>query len=72
MELELAALNPYLATLPNETQYEVKRLLAERFFANDGSKVESVKLPEQTGNPSELLKPALENIKLVLEAITKK
>ncbi len=26
MELELAAINPYLATLPNETQYEVKRL----------------------------------------------
>ncbi len=28
MELELAAINPYLAALPDETQHEVKRLLA--------------------------------------------
>lgn len=72
MELELAAINPYLATLPSETQYEVKRLLAERFFASEGKKIESVKVPEQTGAPTELLKPILENLKLVLEAISKK
>lgn len=71
MELELAAINPYLATLPNETQYEVKRLLAERFFASDGKRIESVKVPEQTGTPTELLKPILENLKLVLETISK-
>lgn len=71
-ELELAAINPYLATLPPDTQYEVKRILAERFFANDGKRIEAVKPTEQNGNPSELLKSTLENVKLVLETITKK
>jgi hypothetical protein len=33
MELELASINPYLAALPDTTQHDVKRLLAERFFA---------------------------------------
>jgi hypothetical protein len=32
IQLELASIDPYLASLPEEKRVEVKRLLAERFF----------------------------------------
>ena len=60
MELELASVGPFLAQLPDETQYEVKKALAERMFGN--SVPVKSNGPKTSGTSADLLKLALETV----------
>lgn len=70
MELELASINPYLAELPTALQQEIKQNLAERLFGQKD--IEETK-PSATsaGTALDIVKVALENLKLALEQIKK-
>ncbi|HAF24868.1 MAG TPA: hypothetical protein DCK93_18510 [Blastocatellia bacterium] len=60
MELELASINPYLALLPDDTQFAVKTELAKRFFGQSEPIAESKSDKQVTGSALDLLKMALE------------
>ena len=60
MELELASVGPFLAQLPDETQFEVKKALADRMFGNS-LPVKSDK-SRTSGTSADLLKLALETV----------
>lgn len=60
MELELASISPYLALLPEPTQFEVKKELAQRFFGQIEPVVEGKTDKQTTGSALDLLRMALE------------
>jgi hypothetical protein len=72
MELELSAISPYLATLPDSIQHAVKQNLAEKFFASEDTVMNSEHSRVGDGGPLDLLKLALENMKLLVDTIAKK
>ena len=60
MELELASISPYLALLPDDTQFAVKTDLAKRLFGQMGPNSESKNDPQVTGSALDLVRMALE------------
>lgn len=60
MELELASVGPFLAQLPDETQFEVKKALADRMFGN--SLPVKSGTSRTSGTSTDLLKLALETV----------
>jgi predicted nucleic acid-binding Zn-ribbon protein len=61
MELELSAIGPYLAALPEETQIEIRRELAQKMFGGDAT-AEIGNLKDQAGTTVDLLRLALESL----------
>ncbi|MDQ1592555.1 MAG: hypothetical protein QOG71_3182 [Pyrinomonadaceae bacterium] len=72
MELELASINPYLAPLPEIDKNEVKKMLAERFFAQKDESGKNNNVVPATGSLVDLLRLSLENVKSTLDLLTKK
>ncbi len=66
IELELASIDPYLVGLPDDTQYAVKRGLAERLF---GQKPPPKNDVEVSGTNADILRMAVESL---LELIKKR
>ena len=63
IELALASVDPYLASLPREMSDEVKRALAEKFFALvEQSPQIKRKQPRVTGTSTDALRMALEAV----------
>jgi hypothetical protein len=62
MELELASISPYLALLPEQTQFEVKKELAQRFFGHTDHSADAKTDQQTTGSTLDLLRMALEII----------
>ena len=60
MELELASIDPYLVTLPDETRNNVKKELASRLFGQKEPTVKKNRNDETTGTSLDLLRLALE------------
>lgn len=56
LELALASVDPYLASLPEKTQHEVKRDLAIRFFREETAEVEQRQDEEISGNSADLIR----------------
>jgi len=65
MELELASISPYLALLPDDTQFAVKTELAKRCFG------QSDPIPE-TKNDKQVTGSALDLVRMALEMVAKK
>lgn len=61
MELELASISPYLATLPEDSQNQVKQELAERLFGQKDQLIPG-STKETTGSVLDLLRMALDTI----------
>jgi len=59
MELELASISPYLDSLPQEQQVEMKMDLARRLFGQDDST--DVPADSTTGTQVDLAKLIIEN-----------
>ncbi|MBI4303957.1 MAG: hypothetical protein HY665_06430 [Chloroflexi bacterium] len=71
IELELASIDPYLAPLPEEVQHDVKQQLAERLFGqNESTPVNSTQVT--SGTALDLVRIALDNVRVLLEHMTKK
>jgi len=64
LELELASIDPYLSKLPEDKQFEIKRVLAEKWFGNKQihDKQENKMIKKYSGNLFDLLKLVLDNI----------
>jgi hypothetical protein len=66
MELELAAIQPYLANLPEKDQWEVKKGFADRVFGQRDTSAELLKAQEKTTGSifdvAAMLAKSLENI----------
>ncbi|HEV7743790.1 MAG TPA: hypothetical protein VGO56_02235 [Pyrinomonadaceae bacterium] len=60
VELELASISPYLALLPEQTQFDVKKELAQRFFGQLEPVADSKSDVKTTGSALDLLRMALE------------
>jgi hypothetical protein len=60
LELALASVDPYLVSLPEETQHHVKQELAMKFFGEASGTDQKVE--EVTGTSADLLRMALETI----------
>lgn len=60
MELELASINPYLALLPDDTQFEVKTELAKHFFGQMEPVPDKKSDKQVTGSALDLVRMALE------------
>lgn len=65
LELDIASIDPFLASLPDVSQHEVKKQLAEKLFGKSGS-VE-IKQDQEVG-----AKSLIDLLKLTLENLTKK
>jgi hypothetical protein len=61
MELELAAIDPYLSELPVDTRHKIKEELASRLFAQS-ERPEIITNSKTSGSVSDLLRMALETI----------
>lgn len=61
MELELTAIGPYVAALPEETQMEVRRELAQKMFGREVT-LGPAKAKDTTGTTADLLRLALESL----------
>lgn len=62
MELELAAIDPYLSELPEDKKHCIKEELASRLFAQHDDLNESVANGKTTGSITDILQMALESI----------
>jgi hypothetical protein len=65
LELDIASIDPFLATLPDESQHEVKKQLAEKLFGK--SDALEIKHDQEVG-----AKSLIDLLKLTLENLTKK
>ena len=62
LELEIASIDPYLAPLPEETRFDVKRALAERMFGRDQRVVSDTRQVVTSGTLMDALRLTLDNL----------
>ena len=68
MELEMASIDPYLALLPEPDRNAVKKLLAEKWFAQpDGAREAEKTAP--TGSVVDLAKAGFDTVKSGFDAV---